>query len=156
MRLIGRVQEKASLVAISVLALGLAACGGGDTTTTVTSTVTVPAGDGAAGAASFVGTTSQNLPISFAATPSGVLTLSFDWRARCEDGQVHENTIRLGGAPIQKGSFVIDSTLETGGVAHVEGMVDGKTASGTLSRSKGSAFGTNCLATGISWSARSG
>jgi hypothetical protein len=145
----------APVVAIAIVALGLGACGGGDTTT-VTSTVTVPDAGGAAGAASYVGSTGQGLPISFAATPNNVLTLSFDWRARCEDGQVHQNTIRLGGAPIENGSFVIDATLETGGIAHVEGTVDGKTASGSLSRSKGSAFGTNCRATGISWRARSG
>ena len=158
MRSIDRVQGKLALTAIVIVLSGLAGCGigGGDTTTTVTSTVTVPSGSGGTGVQAYTGTTSQGLPISFAASPNAVLTLSFDWRARCEDGQVHRNTIRLGGGPIQNGSFVIDGNLTTGGVAHVEGTLKGKRASGHLSRSEGSAFGTNCIATGIAWHARVG
>ena len=156
MRAIGGFQLMLALTAVLALGAALGGCGGEDTTTTVTSTVTVPAHPGVTDVQGYAGTTSQGLPISFAATPRAVLTVSFDWRARCADGQVHTNTIRLGGAPIENGSFVIDGTLTTGGVAHVEGTVRGDKASGQLSRSKGSAFGTNCLATGISWKAHTG
>ena len=104
----------------------------------------------------YSGTTSQGLPISFGATPTAVSGVRFGWRARCEDGQVHTNTILLGATPVEHGSFVVDGTLTTGGVAHVEGTLKGDRAFGHLSRSKGTAFGTNCLATGIAWHARAG
>ena len=156
MQSIGRIRVTLSVTTVAVLGALLGGCGGGGETTTVTSTVTVQSHAGVTDVQGYSGTTSQGLPISFAATPRAVLTVSFDWRARCADGQVHTNTIRLGGAPIQNGSFVIDGTLTTGGVAHVEGTVKGGSASGHLSRSKGSAFGTNCVATGISWKAHTG
>src|SRR3954454_1673539 len=134
---IGAIRATLAL-ASATFGLALAGCGGGDdTTTTVTKTVTVPK-PGITDVHAFSGCTSQELPISFAASPKAVLTLSFDWRARCEDGQVHRNTIRLGGAPIQGDSFVIDGNLTTGGVAHVEGTMKGNRATGHLSRSEGS------------------
>ena len=156
MQSIQRIRAVSALTAAAVVGALLVGCGGSDETTTVTSTVTVTSKSGVTDVKGYSGTTSQGLPISFAATGRAVLTVSFDWRARCEDGQIHRNTIRLGGAPIQDGSFVIDGNLTTGGVAHVEGTVKGNKASGHLSRSKGSAFGTNCLATGISWTAHTG
>ena len=157
MRSIDGVHGKLALTAISIIGSGLAGCGiGGDQTTTVTSTVNVPSGSGAAETQTYTGTTSQGLPIAFAASPNAVLTLRFGWRARCEDGQVHTNTIQLGGAPIEHRSFVIDGNLTTGGVAHVDGPLDGNRASGHLSRSEGSAFGTNCIATGIAWHVHTG
>jgi hypothetical protein len=149
--------------ALMAIGLVLSGCGvdvhtGGSvapSTVTVTSPTASPSPQ-TSGGVSYTGTTSQGLPISLAATSNAVLALRFGWRAHCEDGQIHSNTISLGSAPITDGSFTIDSTLETGGVAHVEGKIDGDTASGQLSRSKGSAFGTDCVATGIAWQAQAG
>ncbi|HEX7058722.1 MAG TPA: hypothetical protein VF176_02620 [Solirubrobacterales bacterium] len=141
-------------MAIAIVALGLVGCGGSDDqTSTVTSTVTVSSDTGASGVRTYVGTTDQGLPITFTATPRAILDLSFDWRARCEDGQVHENTINLGGTQIYDGAFAMGGVLETGGIAHVDGELHGSEASGNLSRRRGSAFGTNCVTTGVTWSA---
>jgi hypothetical protein len=102
----------------------------------------------------YAGPTSQGLPITFTVSSGYVSTVRFGWRARCEDGQVRSNTIILPGGPIQNGSFRTGGMLETGGIAHVSGHFDGGTASGVLSRSRGTAFGVNCTATGIRWRAR--
>jgi hypothetical protein len=96
------------------------------------------------------------LPVTIVATPSVVLEFSFGWRANCADGQVRSNSISIGGAPIRDGSFSFDSVLETGGVAQVQGEIDGDIASGTLSRSKGTAFGINCAVSGVDWEASAG
>jgi hypothetical protein len=101
----------------------------------------------------YVGETGQGLPISFVVVGTTVRDLSFGWRAACEDGQVHANMIALPGGGIQYSAFSSGGRLETGGIAHVDGIFDGAQASGELSRSKGSAFGTNCRAIGIEWSA---
>ena len=101
----------------------------------------------------YSGTTSQGLPITFAVSSGYVSMVRFGWRARCEDGQVHSNTILLPGGPTENGSFRTGGTPETGGIAHVSGQLDGETASGILSRSRGTAFGVNCRATGIRWRA---
>jgi hypothetical protein len=130
----------------------LAGCGFGDTTTTVIApTVTVP---GTSGTTTYSGTTEQGLPFVFVATPSAVVQLSFDWRAPCADGKVRSNSIRLGAASIQGGSFSFDSTLQTGGVAQVEGAIHGDRASGTFSRSKGTSFGVDCQISDVHWDAR--
>jgi hypothetical protein len=42
-------------------------------------------------------------------------------------------------------------TLETGGIAHVSGKIVGSEASGCSRAGRGSAFGTDCRATGIAW-----
>lgn len=90
----------------------------------------------------------------FAVTPSAVVELTFGWRAPCADGEVRSNSIRLGGASIQNGSFSFDSTLETGGVTQVEGAIQGDRASGTFSRSKGTSFGIDCQVSDVHWDAR--
>jgi hypothetical protein len=138
----------ALLLAVSILA----GCAGfGDTTTIVSPTVTAP---GTPGATTYSGTTEQGLPFVFGATSSAVVELTFDWRAACADGEVRSNSIRLGGAPIQSGSFSFDSTLETGGVTQVDGAIQGDHASGTFSRSKGTSFGIDCEISDIHWDAR--
>ena len=131
----------------------LAGCAGfGDTTTTVVApTVTVP---GPSDTTTFSGTTEQGLPFVLAVTPSAVVQLSFGWRAPCADGKVRSNSIRLGAASIQKGSFSFDSTLETGGVTQVKGEIQGDQASGTFSRSKGTSFGIDCQVSDVHWDAR--
>lgn len=101
----------------------------------------------------YVGSTSQGLPISFAVTPAGVNSVQFQWRATCADGKVHTNEILLGGATLRSGSFLVGDTLNTGADAQVSGTVHGSTAFGQLSRSGPSAFGTNCLDTGVTWTA---
>jgi hypothetical protein len=147
------------------IAVASAGCGGGETTTTVaatstvTTTTTAPAGAPAPGTtgqtpSSYTGTTDQGLPIAFVVSKNAVTGIRFFWRARCQDGQVHTNSIVLRGGPIRHGAFRVSGMLETGGVAHVAGTVNGSAASGHLSRSEGSAFGTNCRATGIAWRAR--
>lgn len=141
-------------IAVAVFAMGVAGCGGSDdsATTTVTSTVTAPSTPSEA--TTYSGTTEQGLSISFTATPNAVLDLSFGWRAPCADGQVRSNSISLGGGPIHNGTFSFGGVLETGGVAQVEGTIRGDSASGTFSRSKGTAFGINCKVTDVSWKAR--
>ncbi len=101
----------------------------------------------------YVGQTSQGLPISFIVAGGEIHEINFGWRARCDDGRIHANTIALPGGGIDYGAFSSGGGLETGGIAHVDGTFDGARASGELSRSRGSAFGTNCRATGIDWSA---
>ena len=140
----------AALLAGSILA----GCGFGDTTTTVvapTKTVTVP---DRSDTTTYSGTTEQGLPFVFSATPSAVVQLSFDWRAPCADGRMRSNGIRLGAASIRNGSFSFDSTLQTGGVAQVEGAIQGDRASGTFSRSKGTSFGIDCQISDVHWDAR--
>jgi len=103
----------------------------------------------------FSGTTSQGLPISFSASATQVTSLSFGWTAFCADGQHHSNSIFAGDGPLNQGSFSLGGTLDTGGTFQVDGVVNGTTASGTLSRSGPSAFGTfDCTATGVTWQAR--
>lgn len=126
-------------------------CAGfGDTTTIVSPTVTVPR---ASGPTTYSGTTDQGLPFVFAATPSALVELTFDWRAPCADGEVRSNTIRLGATSIQNGSFSFDSTLQTGGVTQVEGAIQGGHATGTFSRSKGTSFGIDCKISDVHWDA---
>jgi len=128
-----------------VLAAGaIAGCGNDE--------VTAPTG-GATPNGRYVGETSQGMPISFSVNDGTVRDVSFGWRARCDDGQVHANSIALPGGPINYRVFSTGGPLETGGIAHVDGRFDGARASGTLSRRRGSAFRTNCRATGIDWSA---
>jgi len=145
------------LAATALVCLGIVGCGGSDdtTTTTVTSTVTAPSGS-PGGATTYTGTTEQGLPISFSAMPRAVVDLSFGWRAPCADGRVRSNSISLGDGPLHDGTFSFGGVLETGGVAQVEGTIDGDTASGTFSRSKGTAFGINCKVTDVSWQAEAG
>jgi hypothetical protein len=152
----GRLGGTIALAATALVGLGVAGCGDSSTTTIITA---APGGGiapstGASSARTFVGTTSQGLQISFAVLGDTVDSVQFGWRARCDDGQVHTNTIALGSAPLQDGSFSISGTLETGGFGQVDGKVAGDSATGTLSRSRGSAFNTNCVATGVTWNAQ--
>jgi hypothetical protein len=103
----------------------------------------------------FSGTTSQGLPINFSVTATSVRSLSFSWTALCADGQHHTNSIFGGDALLNQGSFSMGGTLNTGGTFQVDGVVNGTTASGTLSRSGPSAFGTfDCTASGVTWQAQ--
>ena len=131
----------------------LAGCAGlGDTTTTVVApTVTVPSRPDTS---TYSGTTEQGLPFVFSATPSAVVQLSFGWRAPCADDKVRSNSIRLGAASIQNGSFSFHSTLQTGGVTLVDGAIQGDQASGTFSRSKGTSFGIDCEISDVHWEAQ--
>ncbi len=109
---------------------------------------------GAAGAGgNYVGTTSQGLPITFTASSSSVDDITFTWQALCADGQTHTNSIAIGGGSINGGAFSASGVLNTGGQATVTGQVSGTTASGQLSRSGPTAFGTNCTDTGVNWTA---
>jgi hypothetical protein len=127
---------------------GLAIAGCGRAATSVSTTAT-----NGFTTRSYDGSTSQGLPISFAATSTSVESVEFEWRATCADGQTHTNKIGLGGGSIQAGGFSLGGTLDTGAFAQVEGTVRGDRASGQLSRSGPSAFGTDCLATGVTWQA---
>jgi hypothetical protein len=106
-----------------------------------------------ASAGGFAGTTSQGLPISFTVTSGLVDSIMFSWRAVCADGQRHTNTIVLGSAPLAGGSFATSATLDTGAWSSISGKIQGGTASGVLSRSGPSAFGTDCTANGVTWQA---
>lgn len=135
-------------------ALLVAGCAGTEETTTVTSTITAPSGGSDARA--YRGTTDQGLPVSFVVRGNAVLGFTFGWRAPCEDGSTRSNSIRLGGTSIHKGVFSFGGVLETGGVAQVEGRVSGDRASGSFSRSRGTAFGVDCKVADVAWQARSG
>lgn len=154
MRLIKGNRMAVALAPLAAFALAASGCGGSDdtTTTTVTSTVTAPSGP--AGTTTYTGTTEQGLPIEFTATPNAVLDLSFGWRAPCADGKERTNSIGLGGGPIHGGTFSFGGVLETGGVAQVEGTISGDRASGTFSRSRGTAFGIDCKITDVAWRAQ--
>ncbi len=128
----------------ATVALALAACGASTSTS-----ASGPAGD----AGAYVGTTSQGLPISFIVTGNSVESIQFGWRATCADGHSHTNGIELGGTSIASGVFAATGVLDTGASASVTGKVVGATASGSLSRSGPSAFGTNCTDTGVAWTA---
>lgn len=104
---------------------------------------------------SYVGTTSQGLPISFTATSSSADNITFTWQAACSDGQTHTNSIDVGNVPISAGAFSTSGTLNTGGQVSVSGQVSGSTASGQLSRSGPTAFGTDCTDSGVTWTAHS-
>ena len=141
--------NSAALLLLPVSVLALSGCG---------IEVNIDAGgDSSPDAGTYAGTTSQGLPIAFSVTPAGGLeSVRFGWRARCEDGRVHVNTILLPGAQIENESYAVGGTLETRGVAHVDGRFDESKASGVLSRSRGTAFGVNCRATGVTWTAEPG
>jgi hypothetical protein len=141
LRSIGWPHKAVALTALVIAGLGSAGCGGGGSTT-------------APAPGSYVGTTSQGLPISFVVNSGAVSSVRFGWSASCADGQVHANTIVLAGTRVRDGAFSVGGTLETGGIAHVDGTFDGSKASGTLSRSGGTAFGTDCSATGVHWHAQ--
>ena len=101
----------------------------------------------------FAGTTSQGLPISFTVTSNSVDSITFTWQALCADGQNHINTIVLGSAQLAAGRFATGGTLNTGASSSVSGKLQGDTASGVLSRSGPSVFGTDCTANGVAWQA---
>ncbi len=142
----------ASLLSI----LALAGCGASSksVTRTVDSSPGVPSAAVTSSQRDFVGTTSQGLPISFTVTPTSVGSIRFVWRAVCSDDQTHSNTIILGSASITSGHFSTSGTLNTGASSAVSGEVRGRTATGHLSRSGPSAFGTDCAAAHVRWSAQ--
>lgn len=143
----GHIAVKAAVALLALLVAGWSSAGCGDEEAPA-------AAGGAAAEGRYVGETGQGLPISFVVTGTAVHDVRFGWTARCDDGQVHTNSIALPGGEIRSGEFSSGGALETGGIADVEGSFDGPQASGELSRSQGSAFGTDCRATGITWSAR--
>ncbi len=138
---------------LTATAIGLAAtlllgCGGSGALDDTSAAPANPAG-------AYSGVTSQGLPIDLSVANGTITQIRFGWRARCADGEVHENVIDIPGRQLRNGVFSVRAKLETGGIARVDGTVDGQGAHGTLSRTRGSAFGTNCTATGITWLARS-
>jgi hypothetical protein len=102
---------------------------------------------------SYSGSTGQDLPITLTVSQGAVDAVQFYWRATCADGMTYTNSIFLQHAPIVQGRFSFDRILTTGGRAQVSGEIVGTHASGTFSRSGGSAFGTDCTATD-GWSAQ--
>lgn len=158
----GREPERKTMIRTGIVAallvsvLTVAGCGG--STKTVTQTVdSSPAASSAQATSSprdFVGTTSQGLPISFTVTSTSVESIQFAWRAVCSDGQTHSNTIVLGSASITSGNFSASGQLNTGASSALSGHVSGRTATGQLSRSGPSAFGTDCSAPDVRWNAQ--
>jgi hypothetical protein len=154
---VGLQQQRVGMLAALVLAIfAVAGCGG--STKTVTVTVGSSPGPRSAQVTSlphdFVGRTSQGLPISFTVTSTSVESIEFAWRAVCSDGQTHSNTIALGSASLAFGNFSASGQLDTGAFSALSGHVSGRTATGELSRSGPSAFGTDCSATDIRWNAQ--
>jgi hypothetical protein len=104
-------------------------------------------------AGTYVGRTSQDLPISFTVGESSAEGVSFRWRARCADGRVRTKGMVLGSARITDGRFSVDGVLRTGGRSRVSGSVRGGSASGTLSRWGDTASGTACRVRDVRWQA---
>jgi hypothetical protein len=100
----------------------------------------------------YTGTTSQGQPVTFTVSGSTVTNIVYGWQANCDDGQSHTNSIAPGDATLNGSSFSVSSTLTTGASAQFAGTISGHSASGTFSRSGGSAFNTNCAASGT-WTA---
>jgi hypothetical protein len=102
----------------------------------------------------YSGTTSQGLPIFIGVGRTSIRSFFFRWRARCDDGQVHTSSVLLRGAPVSRGRFSFDTSIDSGGSAHVSGKIRGVRASGTLSRTGPTAFGAKCTVRGVRWHAR--
>jgi hypothetical protein len=112
-------------------------------------------GNPTASATTYIGATSQGLPITLSAGATDVLSVQFGWSADCADGQTHVNTISGGSGPLTNGGFSIGGTLNTGGHFQVDGTIAGNTASGTLGRGGPHSFGTfDCNISGVTWQAR--
>ncbi len=146
---------------VLIVACAAAGCGGSGQAVTKTITAsgapssqpTVTRSTAGTSARAFLGATSQGLPISFVVTPTSVVSIRFAWRATCADHQTHQNTILFPSAPITAGAFSVSGTLNTGASSSVLGHVNGSAASGRLSRSGPSSFGTSCLDEGVTWTA---
>ena len=147
--------------AVLIAVFAAAGCGGSSQTVTKTLTAsgaptsrsTVTMSTPGPSARAYLGATSQGLPISFVVTSTSVVSIRFAWRATCADHQMHQNTILFPSTPITAGAFWASGTLNTGASSSVSGHVNGSAASGRLSRSGPSSFGTNCLDTGVTWTA---
>lgn len=103
---------------------------------------------------SYTGTTGQGLPIFMGVGRTGVDSVYFRWRAKCADGEVHTSAIVLIRARVRRGRFSFDRRLRTGGRVHLSGRLRGVRASGVLSRTGPSAFGTKCKVKKTRWRAR--
>lgn len=99
----------------------------------------------------YIGRTSQGLPISFTVGESAAQNVYFRWRARCADGRVRTKGMVLRSARIRNGRFSVSGVLPTGGRGHVSGSVSAERASGTLSRWGDTAFGTACRVRDVRW-----
>jgi len=141
-----------ALALIGWAVIAAAGCGSGDTVDDGAGTPSSPPSGTAA--VRFSGTTEQGLPVSFAATANTISGFYFGWRAPCADGTTRTNSVSLGGTAIHDGVFSEGGVLETGGVAQVEGQIEGASASGTFSRSRGTSFGVDCKVTDVSWTAQ--
>jgi hypothetical protein len=101
----------------------------------------------------YVGRTSQGLPISFTVVDASVHNVYFRWRARCADGKIHTKGMTLGEASISRRRFSVGSVLRTGGRAQVSGGLRQDTARGTVSRWGRTASGTVCRVRNVTWRA---
>jgi hypothetical protein len=111
----------------------------------------------ATGPLEYVGSTSQGLPVELVATPTGVTSFIFFWRARCDDGLIHANEIDASSrsaTPVDgKGRFSMSGVLNTGGLFQIRGRIGSGHASGRLSRHGPTAFGTDCRTATLKWHA---
>jgi hypothetical protein len=101
----------------------------------------------------YVGRTSQGLPISFTVGASSAHGVYFRWRARCADGRVQQKGMVLGSSLIRDRRFSVGGVLRTGGRGRVSGSLRGGRASGTLSRWGETAFGPVCRVKDVRWRA---
>jgi hypothetical protein len=101
----------------------------------------------------YVGRTSQGLPMSFTVGTSSAQGIYFRWRARCADGRVRTSGMVLGSTRIRDGRFSVGGLLRTGGRGRVSGSVRGGRASGTLSRWGKTSSGAQCRVSDVTWHA---
>jgi hypothetical protein len=101
---------------------------------------------------SYQGTTNDGLPVSFTLNNNVVAGIQFSWQAVCDDGQLHQNTIEPGNAPLSGDMFSVSGVLDTGASARFAGAISGDSSTGTFARSGPSAFNTDCAESGT-WKA---
>jgi hypothetical protein len=103
----------------------------------------------------YSGYTSRGQAVSFTVSGSTVTNILFVWTAVCSNGQSHSNTISAGSATLRGNSFTLTAAFPSSPTTLAvtfRGVISGRSAYGTFSRSGGSSFDTNCSASG-SWTA---
>jgi hypothetical protein len=102
----------------------------------------------------YQGATAQGMPMLFQANGNTVKDITFGWRATCADGQVRSNVITGGHGTVRSGTITSGETISnTGGSITLNGTIQGKVASGNVTRSGPTTFGVVCNMVDDTWTA---